>query len=117
MNSKFVNGLPDGFETQVGERGARIRTGQCPWLRIARAVFTQPYLLVLEEANSSLDDETYASISDAVHSLCESTIVPMIALRLSTIRSADIAVYVSEGKMISKGSIDLVRNSVSEFDH
>ena len=79
-------------------------------------MFTQPHLLVLDEATSSLDGETEASISDAIHALRGSITVVMIAHRLSTVRSADIVVYLSEGKIISKGSFNEVRNSVPDFD-
>lgn len=113
---RFVGELPDGIETQVGERGAKISGGQRQRLGIARAMFTQPHLLVLDEATSSLDGETEASISDAIHALRGSTTVVMIAHRLSTVRSADIVVYLSEGKIISKGTFDEVRNSVPDFD-
>jgi len=113
---KFVNELPNGIETQVGERGAKISGGQRQRLGIARAMFTQPHLLVLDEATSSLDGETEASISDAIHALRGSTTVVMIAHRLSTVRSADIVVYLSEGKIISKGTFEQVRNSVPDFD-
>ena len=113
---KLISELPDGIDTQVGERGAKISGGQRQRLGIARAMFTQPHLLVLDEATSSLDGETEASISAAIHALRGSTTVVMIAHRLSTVRSADIVVYLSEGKIISKGSFDEVRNSVPDFD-
>ena len=113
---KFVAGLPDGVDTQVGERGAKISGGQRQRLGIARAMFTRPHLLVLDEATSSLDGETEASISDAIHALRGSTTVVMIAHRLSTVRNADIVVYLSEGKVLATGTFDEVRNTVPDFD-
>ena len=113
----FVAGLPNGIDTQVGERGTKISGGQRQRLGIARAMFTRPYLLVLDEATSALDGETEASISTAIHELRGSTTVVMIAHRLSTVRNADIVVYLSEGKIIAKGTFDEVRNSVPDFDH
>ncbi|MEI9907413.1 MAG: ATP-binding cassette domain-containing protein [Actinomycetota bacterium] len=68
---EYVAGLPDGVETQVGERGTKISGGQRQRLGIARAMFTKPHLLVLDEATSSLDGETEASISSAIHALRE----------------------------------------------
>jgi ABC-type multidrug transport system fused ATPase/permease subunit len=112
----FVAELPNGLDTQVGERGAKISGGQRQRLGIARAMFTRPCLLVLDEATSSLDAETEANIADAIHSLRGSTTVVMIAHRLSTVRRADVVVYLTEGKILSKGSFDEVRRAVPDFD-
>jgi ABC-type multidrug transport system fused ATPase/permease subunit len=112
----FVSNLPEGLETQVGERGARISGGQRQRLGIARAMFTHPHLLVLDEATSSLDGETEASIADAIHALRGSTTVVMIAHRLSTVRSADLIVYLAKGKVLAMGTFDEVRNTVPDFD-
>ena len=112
----FVLELPDGIDTQVGERGARISGGQRQRLGIARAMFTQPHLLVLDEATSSLDGETEANISDAIHALRGTTTVVIIAHRLSTVREADRVVYLSQGKVISTGTFDEVRKTVRDFD-
>ena len=113
---KFVSTLPQGLDTQVGERGAKISGGQRQRLGIARAMFTRPHLLVLDEATSSLDGETEASISEAIHELRGSTTVVLIAHRLSTVRNADIVVYLAGGKILAKGSFDEVRNAVPDFD-
>jgi ABC-type multidrug transport system fused ATPase/permease subunit len=113
---KFVADLPNGVDTQVGERGAKISGGQRQRLGIARAMFTRPHLLVLDEATSSLDAETEASISEAIHELRGSTTVVMIAHRLSTVRNADTVVYLSEGKIVAKGTFDEVRKIVPDFD-
>lgn len=113
---KFVADLPHGVDTQVGERGAKISGGQRQRLGIARAMFTRPHLLVLDEATSSLDGETEASISEAIHALRGSTTVVMIAHRLSTVRNADIVVYLSEGKVLAAGTFDEVRKEVPNFD-
>ena len=114
---EFVASLPDGIDTQVGERGARISGGQRQRLGIARAMFTRPHLLVLDEATSSLDGETEASISDAIHALRGSTTVVIIAHRLSTVRNADKVVYLSNGKVLATGTFDEVRKAVPDFDH
>ena len=112
----FVGSLPQGVDTQVGERGAMISGGQRQRLGIARAMFTRPHLLVLDEATSSLDGETETSISEAIHALRGSTTVVIIAHRLSTVRNADIVVYLSEGKILATGTFDEVRRSVPDFD-
>jgi ABC-type multidrug transport system fused ATPase/permease subunit len=112
----FVSEVPDGIDTQVGERGARISGGQRQRLGIARAMFTRPHLLVLDEATSSLDGETEASISEAIHALRGSTTVVIIAHRLSTVRNADRVVYLSKGKVLAIGTFDEVRKAVPDFE-
>lgn len=113
---KFVTGLPEGIDTQVGERGTKISGGQRQRLGIARAMFTRPQLLVLDEATSSLDGETEAGIAQAIHALRGSTTVLMIAHRLSTVRNADIVVYMDKGKVLATGAFAEVRASVPDFD-
>ena len=113
----FIESLPDGIDTQVGERGAKISGGQRQRLGIARAMFTRPQLLVLDEATSSLDGETESAISSAINSLRGSTTVIMIAHRLSTVRNADIVVYMDKGRIIASGTFGEVRQTVSDFDN
>jgi ATP-binding cassette, subfamily B, bacterial PglK len=112
----FVSELPDGIDTQVGERGARLSGGQRQRLGIARAMFTRPQLLVLDEATSSLDGETEANISEAIHALRGSTTVVIIAHRLSTVRNVDRVVYLSKGKVLAIGTFDEVRKAVPDFE-
>ena len=113
---QFITTLPQGIDTQVGERGAKISGGQRQRLGIARAMFTKPRLLVLDEATSSLDGETEANISAAIHSLRGSTTVVMIAHRLSTVRNADTVIYITKGEVIKTGTFEEVRRAVPEFD-
>jgi ABC-type multidrug transport system fused ATPase/permease subunit len=113
----YVQSLPYGIDTEVGERGAKISGGQRQRLGIARAMFTQPHLLVLDEATSALDGETEAGISQAIHELRGFTTVVMIAHRLSTVRNADVVIYMSEGKVVASGTFHEVRSSVPDFDH
>lgn len=114
---KFVEELPLGLDTQVGERGAKLSGGQRQRLGIARAMFTQPHLLVLDEATSSLDGETEKNIADSIHGLRGKITVVMIAHRLSTVRNADIVIYLSKGTMMAMGTFDEVRNAVPDFNH
>jgi ABC-type multidrug transport system fused ATPase/permease subunit len=113
---EFVNDLPNGLDTQVGERGTSISGGQRQRLGIARAMFTQPSVLVLDEATSSLDGDIEANISDAIHALQGLTTVIMIAHRLSTVRNANIVVYLAEGKIKAHGTFEEVRDKVPDFD-
>ena len=112
----YVNSLPLGLDTQVGERGTRMSGGQRQRLGIARALFTKPKLLVLDEATSALDGETEAAISKAVQDLRGSVTVIMIAHRLSTVRNADLVVYMDRGQIKSIGTFEEVRAAVPDFD-
>ena len=113
---KFIEELPLGIDTQVGERGAKLSGGQRQRLGIARAMFTRPHLLVLDEATSSLDGETEANITDAIHDLRGKTTVVMIAHRLSTVRNADIVIYLSKGTVMAMGTFEEVRRALPDFD-
>ena len=112
----FVCNLPDGLDTQIGERGTNISGGQRQRLGIARAMFTRPHLIVLDEATSALDGDTEVAISGAIDDLRGSRTVIMIAHRLSTVRNADIVVYMDEGRIVAQGSFDEVRQAVPDFD-
>ena len=114
---EFITGLPEGIDTEVGERGARLSGGQRQRLGIARAMFTCPNLLVLDEATSSLDSETELAISQAIHDLKGFTTVVIIAHRLSTVRNTDKVVYIDKGKTVATGSFDEVRQAVPDFDY
>jgi ABC-type multidrug transport system fused ATPase/permease subunit len=80
-------------------------------------MFTRPQLLVLDEATSSLDSETESSISQSIYALRGSTTVVMIAHRLSTVRNADIVVYLKDGRVMASGSFEEVRAAVPDFDN
>jgi ATP-binding cassette, subfamily B, bacterial PglK len=112
----FISSLSEGIDSKVGEKGAKLSGGQRQRLGIARAMFTRPHLLVLDEATSALDGETEAGISDAIYALRGSTTLVMIAHRLSTVRDADLVVYMDQGKALAVGSFDEVRLSVPDFD-
>ena len=112
----FVRGLPMGLDTRVGDRGTKISGGQRQRLGIARAMFTKPMLLVLDEATSSLDGETESNISDSIRNLHGKVTVVMIAHRLSTVMHADRVVYMNNGKIQAQGTFKEVRLSVPDFD-
>jgi ABC-type bacteriocin/lantibiotic exporter with double-glycine peptidase domain len=91
--------------------------GQRQRLGIARAMFTKPKLLVLDEATSNLDGITEAAISESINELRGNVTVLMIAHRLSTVKKADLVVYMENGKIVSSGTFDQVRLSVPNFDY
>jgi ABC-type multidrug transport system fused ATPase/permease subunit len=115
--SEMVESFPEGIDTQVGERGGRISGGQRQRLGIARAMFTKPKLLVLDEATSALDGESEAMISATIAALKGEVTVLMIAHRLSTVRQADLVVYVADGRVVAQGSFEEVRAQVPDFDN
>ncbi len=114
--SEFVKDLPLGIDTPVGERGTKLSGGQRQRLGIARAVFTRPRLLVLDEATSSLDGETEANISEALQNLKGRSTLILIAHRLSTVMHSDIVVYMDHGKVLHIGSFKEVRKAIPNFD-
>lgn len=113
----FVTGLPEGIDTQVGERGSGLSGGQRQRLGIARAMFTKPRLLVLDEATSSLDGQTEETVVASIQALKGKVTVIVIAHRLSTVRNSDLVVYIESGKIESKGTFDGVRNQVPNFNY
>ena len=113
---EFTEKLPEGIDSYVGDRGTRISGGQRQRLGIARAMFTKPHLLVLDEATSSLDGETEANISGAIQNMRGLVTVVMIAHRLSSVRHADIVLYLEAGEILASGTFEEVRNTVPNFD-
>jgi ABC-type multidrug transport system fused ATPase/permease subunit len=114
--SDFVGELPEGLESQVGDRGTSLSGGQRQRLGIARALITKPKLIVLDEATSALDGETELNIGNALNQLKNDVTIIMIAHRLSTVRNSDVVVYMDRGKILSMGTFDHVRNNVPNFD-
>ena len=114
--AKFIRELPEGLDTPVGDRGTKLSGGQRQRLGIARAMFTKPKLLVLDEATSSLDGTTEASISEAVHNLKGGVTIVMIAHRLSTVKESDVIHYLAKGKLEMSGTFDELRSNIPEFD-
>ncbi|MFF2521177.1 ABC transporter ATP-binding protein [Streptomyces liangshanensis] len=102
--TEFVDRLPDGLDTVVGQRGARLSGGQKQRLAIARALIRDPRILVLDEATSALDNRSEALIQDALARLVAGRTVFVVAHRLSTIRNADRIVVMEHGRIVETGS-------------
>ncbi len=112
----YLQSLPDGIDTRVGDKGSLMSGGQRQRLGIARAMLTVPKLLILDEATSSLDGETESNVTSALLALKGEVTVILIAHRLSTVREADEVVYMENGAIISRGTFEEVRNQVPNFD-
>jgi ABC-type multidrug transport system fused ATPase/permease subunit len=112
----LIESFPMGLEERVGERGSKLSGGQRQRLGIARSLYTNPKLLILDEATSALDGQTEADISNAISAMRGDVTIILIAHRLSTVRKADQVVYLENGKVISTGSFEKVRNDVRNFD-
>jgi ABC-type multidrug transport system fused ATPase/permease subunit len=113
--SEYIESLPDGIETQVGESALQMSGGQLQRLGIARAIYTQPKMLVLDEATSALDGKTEMDVSEAILSLRGKITIALIAHRLSTVLKADRIVYLEGGKILSVGNFEQVKAEIPEF--
>ena len=112
----FVQALPDGLNTSIGERGVRLSGGQRQRIGLARGLLTSPSVLVLDEATSALDAETEHAIAESIASLSGSVTAIVIAHRLATVRRVDAVAYLEDGYLRAYGSFDEVRNLVPAFD-
>jgi ATP-binding cassette subfamily B protein len=96
----FVEGLPDGYETTVGERGIRLSGGQRQRIGIARALYKKARVLILDEATSALDDETEAAVMDSIMALGPELTIVMIAHRRTTLEGCDRIVRLEGGRIV-----------------
>ncbi len=110
--AEYVRTLPNGLHTDLGKQSDSLSGGQKQRLGLARALYTRPRLLVLDEATSAMDAKTEAGISTAIEALGKSTTLVMIAHRLSTIQRADVVYVMENGKVSAGGSFAEVRKQV-----
>jgi len=111
----FINDLPDGLETMVGERGVRLSGGQRQRIGIARALYHDPDVLVLDEATSSLDIETEQGVVDSVRALQGEKTIIIVAHRYSTVEHCDILFRFDKGVLVEQGnSLDVLKNIQNE---
>ena len=101
---EFIAALPEGYDTELGERGARLSGGQRQRIAIARALAMDPRILVLDEATSALDYEAESVITANLRLICRGRTVLIIAHRLSTVRHVDRIVALDNGRLIEDGA-------------
>ena len=101
---EYIMSLPNGFDTDIGERGVKLSGGQKQRLSIARIFLKNPSILILDEATSALDNTTELLIQKALDELCKNRTSIVVAHRLSTIRNADKIIVISEGKIKEEGT-------------
>ena len=109
----FINSLPQGFNTMVGDKGIMLSGGQKQRIIIARELYRNPKLLILDEATSALDTESELNIQKSIDSLKGKMTVIIIAHRLSTIKNADQIYLVDKGEIVQKGTYSEMKNLVN----
>jgi ATP-binding cassette subfamily C protein len=100
---EFIEKLPDGYDTMVGEMGMKISGGQRQRIAVARALIGDPPVLIFDEATSALDSESEARVMEAINEMRASKLVILIAHRLSTVRTADLIVVLEHGRVVEQG--------------
>ena len=106
----FVNQLPEGIKTMVGERGTKLSGGQRQRIAIARALYNNPEILVLDEATSALDKETESSVMEAIELLSRKKTLIIVAHRLTTIKNCNRAYRIVEGGATEVLVDDIINN-------
>jgi ATP-binding cassette subfamily B protein/subfamily B ATP-binding cassette protein MsbA len=101
---EFIEKLPEGFETTIGERGVKLSGGQQQRLAIARAILADPQILILDEATSNLDTESEQLIQASMAALLAGRTTFVIAHRLSTVRRADLILLLEDGHVVERGT-------------
>ena len=112
---EFVNTLPNGIETKVGESGIKLSGGQKQRLAIARAMLRKSSIILFDESTSSLDNFAQEEVKKSIDSLKGTSTIVIVAHRLSTIKDADLIFFLDEGKIIDFGTFDYLYSGNEKF--
>lgn len=113
--AEFIESRPEGYDSQVGERGVRLSGGQRQRIGIARALYKQACVLVLDEATSSLDNTTEQSVMESIEKLGRDLTILLIAHRLTTVQRCDVIVELRQGRVAAQGSYEELLQSSPSF--
>ena len=113
--NEFVEGLPNSYQTKIGERGVRLSGGQRQRIGIARALYYDPEILVFDEATSSLDNITEQAVMDALHNVGEKKTVIIVAHRITTVKKCDQIFILENGEITGAGGYQELMNSSDVF--
>ena len=114
-SDEFINKLPNGYNTMIGENGVRLSGGQKQRISIARAILKESSIILLDEATSSLDTESEEIVQNAINNLTKNKTTLVIAHRLSTIHNADKIFVMKHGEIINSGNHDFLINNCEEY--
>ncbi len=112
---EYIMSLPQGYQTEVGERGVKLSGGQKQRIAIARVFLKNPPILILDEATSALDNITERQIQESLNELCRGRTTIVVAHRLSTVRGADEIFYIEDGQIIERGNHDALMTLGGEY--